>query len=501
MSIKKKLTITMIGICVTAVVLTVSTIIIYLIYDMRESKAQELGVAASITGDRNKAALMFADTTNGYKNLDIFRLDESIIAACIYDAQGNLFANYHNPSAYADYCLPKLAHDMRAKSGHLLAMKNIMHNGEVLGNVILVSDTRDISAFINKIVLISAVATGLVLLAAFMSIMYFRRTICAPILELAATAERITSSKDYSLEATHNYRDETGILANAFNAMLREVRRRDEELTKANETLEHKVTIRTHQLQEQTHRAEAANAAKSEFLRNMSHEFRTPLHALISFSAYGIKEAQSSSRDQFTKYFQFIQTGAYRLSKLVDEVLDLSKLEQRQSEFVFSQHDICTLVEEAADSLKPLLQDKQLSIHFDHEHTPMMLTCDKEKITQVITNLLGNAIKFTPVGKSITLMSRTTTDPDGQERVCISIKDEGIGVPEEEKEIIFDSFKQSSRTDTGAGGTGLGLAICKHIVEAHDGHIWLENNQNTPGAVVFFHIPASLQQGKRIITL
>ena len=500
MSIKRKLTLTMLGISLAAIGLTVLAITSYLIYDMRQSTVEQLGVTAALTGDRNGAALVFLDNQRAAQNLEIFHLNPAIQIACIYDNAGMLFAGYHTDEPGGMTCPKEAIKAAQTIKGMLTAMREIKQNGERAGLVYLVSDTREIDAYVDKIVLISSTVALIVLGVSLLLTMYFQRTISGPIMELTATAESIAAKGDYTIEAKAEYNDETGVLARAFNAMIGEIHKRDQDLLSINETLEQKVVDRTRQLEKAKRKAEMASEAKSEFLRNMSHEFRTPLHAVISFAAYGIKEHATSPPSQLKQYFELIQTSTQRLSKLVGEVLDLAKLEHGEHKFMMGRIDMRELLKYAAESVNPLLKDKQLTLTLDMPSEATLAVCDHDKISQVLTNLLGNAIKFTPAGKAVTLHTHAIADAVNPQ-VVVSVIDEGVGIPEEEKELIFESFRQSSRTNTGAGGTGLGLAICRGIIEAHGGKIWAANNTIGPGATVTFSIPAVQAEGARVITL
>lgn len=493
MSIRYKLTLTMLGISIAAVLLTAFSITAYLVYDMRIGKVAELGVSAALTADRNSAALLFLDNARADKNLELFHLNPSMLVACVYDSAGKLFATYlaqggtpHTGCPASPGAAPPTSHGM------LTALKDIRQNEEKIGSVFLASDTREIDAYMHKSLLISGSAATLVFCITLLLTYYFQRALSRPILELTATAQNITAHGDYTAQARENYHDETGVLARAFNAMLLEVRKRDEELTRANETLEQKVSIRTRQMEEAKLKAEAASEAKSEFLRNMSHEFRTPLHALISFSAYGIKEHDSAERFQLKQYFELMQKGAERLSRLINEVLDLAKLEHGEHVLECKAAEMRDLSTRCAEQVAALLMEKNVTLTLEGDAS-VPAVCDQDKIMQVITNLLGNAIKFTPAGKRITLRARALEAP---KRAEVTVIDEGIGIPEGETEAIFESFRQSSRTNTGAGGTGLGLAICRRIIGAHNGSIWAENNTGAPGARVTFIIPALAAEGR-----
>ncbi len=482
MSIKRKLTLLMIGVSLAAVMLTVTGIATYLIYDMRKGKVQELKVTAAMTGERNNAALLFLDKNLAMRNLDMFRLSASVLAACIYDAQGQLFAGYHSPESEVQ--CPKGSDEATLSQPNWLTTLQPIGKEEKLGSIYMVADTHEIDVAIYKIVLISATVALLVLAVILLVTMYLQRTISRPILELAATVQAITASRsyDHSLNLRASDKDETGILVGAFNKMLQEVRKRDQELVQANESLEIKVKSRTEQLEEAKRRAEKANDIKSEFLRNMSHEFRTPLHAMISFSTYGKQESETATPAELHRYFEMILKGANRLSKLVNEVLDLAQLEQGEQKLTMKKADLREIAQHAAELITPLMQDKNISLRYQTH--PALIQCDSDKLLQVFTNLLGNAVKFTPKGRTITLYTEIV---DG--RAVASVIDEGIGIPEDEKELIFESFQQSSRTNKGAGGTGLGLAICRSILEAHGGSIHAENNRTGVGANFTLSLP------------
>lgn len=232
-------------------------------------------------------------------------------------------------------------------------------------------------------------------------------------------------------------------------------------------------------LKESKEVAEKANIAKSEFLANMSHELRTPMHAIIGFCDLGLMSKDEWKNEDYVGSLEEIKDSSNRLLTLLNSLLDLSKLESGSMGFDFKENDLLDIAEKSITSLQPLIDAKKLNIIMDAESS--IAECDSAKILQVLTNLLANAIKFTPEGKNIfistkedTLQSRRKSDTDLIPAISLSITDEGVGIPTSELSSIFDKFIQSSKTSTGAGGTGLGLAICKEIVEAHHGKIWAE---------------------------
>ena len=232
--------------------------------------------------------------------------------------------------------------------------------------------------------------------------------------------------------------------------------------------------------------AEESNRAKSEFLANMSHELRTPLHSILSFASFGIKKYDGAKPEKLLDYFNRIKKSGKTLLELLDDLLDLAKLESRKATFVFEPTDLDALISSVTSELDTLLSERNLKVQQKDSTFDEQIALDADKIKQVLRNLLNNAIKFSPEGGIIDVdICRLNSS------VRVSVSDQGPGIPQDELEAVFDKFVQSSKTKTGAGGTGLGLSICHEIIAAHRGHIWAENRQNG-GAVFSFEIPLSL---------
>jgi len=233
--------------------------------------------------------------------------------------------------------------------------------------------------------------------------------------------------------------------------------------------------------------AERANRSKSEFLANMSHELRTPMHGILSYSKFGIKKIDKIDKEKTLKYFTQINTSAQRLMRLLNDLLDLAKLESGQKDYRFYRSSLSCMVEIATRDLMFLSQEKQMIIDFHRPNFDDMVVADKEKIVQVIRNILVNAIQYSPQGSHITIEIEDT-----KEGLVLSVSDKGIGIPENELDIVFEKFVQSSLSNTGAGGTGLGLSISKEIIKDHRGKIWAERNQHG-GATLHFMLPVEVK--------
>jgi len=247
----------------------------------------------------------------------------------------------------------------------------------------------------------------------------------------------------------------------------------------------------------QREKAELANHAKSEFLANMSHELRTPMHAILGFSSLGGSKVNSATSEKISGYFLRINESGQRLLYLLNDLLDLSKLEAGRMEFRYEENNLQTSINVVVEELTPLFMERSLTVDIEPASISTTAVFDSEKIDQVIRNLLSNAIKYTPDNMSVMIYFEESVLYASKEggldeavpAISVSIMDQGAGIPEEELQTVFEKFVQSSKTETGAGGTGLGLTISKEIIEGHNGSIVATNRQGEGGAVFTFVLP------------
>jgi PAS domain S-box-containing protein len=240
---------------------------------------------------------------------------------------------------------------------------------------------------------------------------------------------------------------------------------------------------REEELRQAKESAEAANQAKSKFLANMSHELRTPLHGILGFARRGLKKALTANPQQLHDYFAQIDQSGGILLTLLNDLLDLAKLEVGKMSMAFEPVDLHVLLATVVEEFRSLLDERDLMLQYAPPDDTTKVVLDPGKISQVVRNLLNNAVKLSPQGGMIDLNI-------DREKSCVlvAISDQGPGIPEAELEAVFDKFVQSSHTKNGAGGTGLGLAICREIITAHQGRIWAQNSPQG-GAVFAFALP------------
>ena len=308
-----------------------------------------------------------------------------------------------------------------------------------------------------------------------------------PIYKLTGAALKL-SQGEWGVQVPVTHSDEIGILTSTFNQMSESLKKSKEELEKYTRTLEDQVKVRTSELEIQTERAVQADQLKSQFLANTSHELRTPLNSIIGFLGLILDGYCNDDKEQ-KEFIQNAHASAKHLLSLINDVLDIAKIEAGKMELELQDVDLKALFEEVNSLARVQAEQKKLKMAFvcEDEFVPHVYA-DLNKLKQVMLNLIGNAIKFTDKG-SITIRTRVQKDKGN---VLIQVEDTGIGVPLEMQDRLFQKFSQvDGSTARKRGGSGLGLVITKNLVEMMGGEIQLESPGKGKGSRVSFTVPIS----------
>jgi signal transduction histidine kinase len=238
------------------------------------------------------------------------------------------------------------------------------------------------------------------------------------------------------------------------------------------------------EIQEKSRQLEIANQHKSEFLANMSHELRTPLNAVIGFSEVLQQGMVGELNDKQGEYVNYIHTSGSHLLSLINDILDLSKVEAGRMELELTSFNVPLAIDNALTLVKERAARHGLSLECTFDPMVAEIHADERKFKQVMLNLLSNAVKFTPEGGRITVAARALDDA-----VEVSVTDTGIGIAPEDCEAVFEEFRQvGTHAEGKAQGTGLGLALTKRFVELHGGKIWLASTLGK-GSTFAFTLP------------
>jgi len=493
-SLKNKLM--MVTTFTTMVTLTLicTVFVIYDIYNVKKSAVDEINLLAEIISKRTAPALeFFGGGEQVEKNLADFSNKDEVILACVYNKKQEVIATYINYTSKKCPTNPDMGSFFEAD--YLSVNRQIVSvTGNNLGNIYVVSDLRQVREhFYHATVGAFGVYIIIFVLVYFISLKS-NKFISRPIAQLANAASRITNEKNYNITAKVIYNDEIGNLTSVFNRMVLKVR-------DYNKDLEQLVDARTEELSNSLKvteraliKAEKADKHKSEWIRNMSHEFRTPVHGILSFAKFGINDANNKSvpRKDLHKYFERIMQSTERLQYLVNGILDIAATESGKIILAKDKNDLKRISESVVEELSGVIKDNDLTVEVEEPDFDTSARVDAQKISQVYTNLIGNAIKFSEGGSKITISFEGSIikKSNGREleAIQVNISDEGCGIPEDEVAEIFAPFKQSTITNDQSGGTGLGLSICENMIKAHGGKVWANNNPDK-GTTFSFVVP------------
>lgn len=505
LSIKKKLTLTMTWLAAIALF---SAVIANLIINTKEKSYNlyhDLRTDAHVIGTSSGASMILDDVLLAKSILKAFEHKESIRRVCLYSDEDSLFTSFINkkfarkmscPTSvqsirhafdnmrkldagtyitnYASHLISKLTkeRDYMVTFDTISIIRPITLDNDTIGWV-YIQQVHDLQSNLVDNIMSSLFIIFVILVVCFFLSTEFHKIITDPITQLVHITRRVSMQKSYHLRVKKKSNDEIGLLVDSFNDMLSVIEMNNKSLLQAKEE------------------SERLNKIKTEFLSNMSHELRTPLHAILGFSQHGYEGFDTIDPKSLKEYFKDINDSGQRLINLLNNLLDLAKLDSGKEKLDITPVNIADLVDNCGRSVSDLMSAKSITFHTRYGDELPLVPLDQMKISQAIVHLLVNSVKFTPEGKKIFVEVHNHAPKNskkGKKNIIITVRDQGVGIPEDELDYIFDKFTQSSKTRTGAGGTGVGLSLCKYIVELHGGYIKASNAEDE-GAIFTIILP------------
>lgn len=435
-----------------------------------------------LIGEYCIAPITFDDNTGAESILSKLETMPYIETGAIYDRNEILFASWTRDK---DFFIPPLldktieSESEYSFSGNKLRILHpINYKNTKYGTISITADTHFLIVRIRNYLLVMFIILAGSVLFAYLLANSLQKPISQPFLELSELTKKVSSEGNYSIQIIKSSEDEIGTLYESFNNMLKQLVIREQARNEAEKNL---------LLAKE--KAEESDRLKSAFLANMSHEIRTPMNAILGFAELLTLPEASITSEERTNYIKLIHNSGNNLLHLIDDIIDISKIEAGQLKILIKETHINKILNDILHSYKEIKKIKdrehiEIILNDTAQQQDIVLKTDPIRFQQIISNLIDNALKFTEEG-----FIEFGYQIQSKNFILFYVKDTGIGIEPGKKEAIFDRFRKLEDDKTRVfRGAGLGLAICRSLVDLLGGKIWVESVLGS-GSSFYFTLP------------
>ena len=441
-------------------------------YSFRETTVEKLSTIGKIIAANSTAALAFDSPDDAREILAALKAEPHIVAACIYDKNGRIFSEYYAGNEKIKFPPSPGPQGYKFSYSNLDGFVPVMQETLPLGTLYLRSDMGALHAWLGLYAIVVAVILLLSFLLAYILVIFLGKSISKPIMALSETAKIISERKDYTVRAIKMSNDELGSLTEAFNQMLDQIKKKDDNLSEFNQNLELKVKDRTAQL-------ETVNKELEGFSYSVSHDLRAPLRAIVGFASILEEEYANRLDVEGKRITTIIKKNTVKMGRLIDDLLEFSRMGRLEG--LKTTVNMQRMVNDVKDAIA--LQYDTHRVSWSVGDLPSV-NANASMIRQVWVNLITNAIKYSSKNEApqieIGAMIR-----EGE--YVYYVDDNGVGFEQQYSDKLFKVFQRLHSPEE-FEGTGVGLALVKKIVTREGGSVWVESEVGK-GACFYFSLP------------